>query len=122
MKKITKKELFEVIAAETSREDVKEFCAKEIATLESRAAKAKERAAKKRAEGDALKDAVKAVLTSEFKCIADIAASIEGEDVTVSKVVYRLTSLVKEGIAVKKDITVETADGKTKKVKGYALA
>ena len=33
-KKITKREMFEIIAAGTSSEDIKEFCEKEIAALE----------------------------------------------------------------------------------------
>ena len=42
-KKITKREMFEIIAAGTSSEDIKEFCEKEIAALDARSAKAKER-------------------------------------------------------------------------------
>jgi hypothetical protein len=47
---------------------------------------------------------------------------IEGEDVTVAKVGYRLTALVKAGAAVKEDLVVEGEDGKSKKVAGYRLA
>lgn len=122
-KKTTKKEMFVIIKeALADRADVVEFCDKEIAALDKKAEKAKERAAKKRAEGDELKDVVKSVLTDEFQTTADIAEQIEGEDVTVSKITYRLTSLVKEGFAVKEDVAVETSEGKKVKRKAYKLA
>lgn len=128
MTKITKREIFTKIKefVETGSTDVDpavlaEFCDKEIAALEAKAAKAKERAAKKAAEGDPLKDAILATLTDEFVPIANIVAvlSENDEDVTVGKVTYRLTSLVKDGKAQKQEITVET-NGKKRKVQGYA--
>lgn len=129
MEKMTKRAMYEVIAkaAETGvwdvdTADVIAFADKEIAALDKKAAKAKERAAAKKAEGDALKDAVAAALTENLAVIADIAAKIEGEDVTVAKVTYRLTSLVKDGVARKEEVTVESAEGKKRKVMAYALA
>lgn len=121
-KKVTKKEMYGVIAeAMADNAMVVEFCEKEIAALERKAEKAKERAAKKRAEGDELKNVVASVLTSEFQTIADVAEQIEGEDITVGKISYRLNALVKEGVAVKEDVTIEV-NGKNVKRKGYALA
>lgn len=135
MEKITKREMFEAIKglAESGAlhmvdfnenitdEAVAEFCANEIDLLDKKAAKAKERAATKRAEGDELTDAVRAVLsTDEFEPIADIAARIEGEDVTVAKVQYRLKVLVDNGEAVKEQITVPGVDGgKARKIMAY---
>ena len=128
MTKITKREIFTKIKefVETGATDVEmtvitDFCDKEIAALDSKAAKAKERAAKKAAEGDPLKDAILATLTDEFVPIADIVAAVgeNDEDVTVGKVTYRLTSLVKDGKAQKQEITVET-NVKKRKVQGYA--
>ena len=64
-----------------------------------------------------------AALGEDFEPISEIAARIEGEDVTVSKVTYRLTQLVKNGVAEKQEIAVPAADGgKTRKVMGYKLA
>ena len=77
MEKITKREMFEAIKglAESGAlhmfdfnenitdEAVAEFCANEIDLLDKKAAKAKERAAAKKAEGDELTAAVAAVLT-----------------------------------------------------------
>ena len=137
MEKITKREMFEAIKglAESgalhmadfneaiSDEAVADFCANEIALLDKKAAKAKERAATKRAEGDELTGAVRAAMSAEdFEPIADIAARIEGEDVTVAKVTYRLTQLVKNGEAEKQELTIPGAEGqKARKVQGYKL-
>ena len=135
MEKITKREMFEAIKglAESgalhmqdfneaiSDSAVAEFCENEIALLDKKAAKAKERAASKRAEGDELTAVVRQVMsTEEFEPIADIAARIEGEDVTVAKVTYRLTQLVKNGEAEKQELTIPGAEGqKARKVQGY---
>ena len=137
MEKITKREMFEAIKglAESgalhmvdfneaiSDEAVAEFCANEIALLDKKAVKAKERAAQKRAEGDELTDAVRAAMSTEdFEPIAEIAARIEGEDVTVAKVTYRLTQLVKNGEAEKTELTIPATEGsKARKVQGYKL-
>ena len=137
MEKITKREMFEAIKglAESgalhmadfneaiSDEAVADFCANEIALLDKKAAKAKERAATKKAEGDELTGAVRAAMSTEdFEPIADIAARIEGEDVTVAKVTYRLTQLVKNGEAEKQELTIPGAEGqKARKVQGYKL-
>lgn len=101
-------------------DQLKAFAEKEIEHLDNKAAKAKETAAKKRAEADELQEAVAAALGTEFEPIAVIAGRIEGEDVTVSKVTYRLTQLVKNGVAEKQEIAVPTGDGnKTRKIMGY---
>ena len=99
------------------------FAENEIALLDKKAIKAKERAATKRAEGDELTAAVRAAMsTEEFESIADIAARIEGEDVTVAKVQYRLTQLVKTGEAEKQELTIPGGEGqKARKVQGYKL-
>ena len=103
-------------------EELKAFAENEIALLDKKAAKAKESAAKKRAEADELQIAVQAALTDEFAPIAEIAARIEGEDVTVSKVTYRLNALVEAGVAEKSDIKVPVEGKKSRTIKGYRLA
>ena len=88
--------------------------------LADKAAKAKAKAAEKRAEGDALQDAVLAALGDEFEPIAVIAARIEGDDVTVSKCTYRLNKLVENGTAEKQAIKIPGADGKKNRtIQGY---
>ena len=130
MEKITKREMFEAIIALATGGEMKyeteafvNFCENEIALLDKKAAKAKERAATKKAEGDELTEAVRAAMsTEEFEPIADIAARIEGEDVTVAKVQYRLTQLVKNGEAEKEQITVPGGEGqKARKIMAYKL-
>ena len=130
MEKITKREMFEAIIALATGGEMKyeaeafvNFCENEISLLDKKAAKAKERAATKKAEGDELTEAVRAAMsTEEFEPIADIAARIEGEDVTVAKVQYRLTQLVKNGEAEKEQITVSGGEGqKARKIMAYKL-
>ena len=130
MEKITKREMYEAIISLAATGEMKydkdeyiDFCQNEIALLDKKAAKAKETAAKKRAEGDELTDAVRAALSNEqLEPIADIAARIEGEDVTVSKVTYRLTQLVKNGEAEKGEISIPGGEGvKARKIMGYRL-
>ena len=118
-KKITKREYFEMlkeIVNESNSENKGEliyFIESQIASIETKAAKAKERAAAKKAEGDALREAVKSVLTNEFQDAETITALVDGEDVTKNKVIARLTQLVNLGEVEKTDIKNES--GKTRK-------
>ena len=129
--KITKRERFESIKALVKAvgpvegidtEGIVAFCDKEIVALDNRAAKAKERAAEKRAEGDELQAAVLEALTDELSTRQDVTDRIDGEDVTLAKVGYRLSQLVKAGKAVKEEITVTGEDGKNKRIAAYRLA
>ena len=117
---MTNKEMFEEIsrfAIAAGREDIATFCNKKIDQLNKKAEKAKETAKKKRAEGDALMDTVYDVMSdSDYETIGTIAAKIDYPDVTVSKITYRLTQLVKEGKAEKESVSVE---GSSKKLMGY---
>ena len=121
--KMTKIECFEQLAGivEASdvenKEDILKFIQGSIETLENRKKAAQERAEKKKNEPDELAEAIKAVLSEELQTADDIAAQIEGEDVTKQKVVARLTKMVNAGI-VRKD-SVKTDD--KRKVMGYAL-
>lgn len=138
MEKITKREVFVAImkmaqdgnmhiedfAEGLTDAAIVEFCANEIEHLDKKAAKAKETAANKKAEGDALTSAIRAVMsTTDFEPIATIAVrvEVEGEEVTASKVQYRLTQLVKNGEAEKQDVEVVDGDNKKRKIKGYRL-
>ena len=130
MKNITKREKFEAIKTFVETGElaidaavIVEFCEKEIASLDTKAVKAKERQAAKKAEADTLLEAVKAVLTAdEFQTIADIAAQVEDADATVAKVTYRLTKLVEAGVAERTELSIPGKDGgKTRKVKAYRL-
>ena len=133
MTKTTKREMYEAIketfetgSCKFDAATVVAFCEKEIASLDSKAAKAKERAAAKKADGDELTELVASALTDEFKVIADIAAAVAetNADATVSKVTYRLGKLVEAGKAEKTQITIPGGEGvKARKVQAYrALA
>jgi hypothetical protein len=132
MEKITKREMYEAIAeaAKTGTAckydaaDVIAFCENEISLLDKKADKAKERAATKAKEGDALTALVLEALTEDYQPIADIAAVVatKDADATVSKVTYRLTSLVKNGAAEKTELTIAGGEGvKSRKIQGYRI-
>ena len=103
--------------------DIVEYAVKEQESLAKKAAKAKEKAAEKKIEGDELRDAVKAVLTDEYQVIGDIFPQVADEagEITTAKVTYRLTALVKAGIAEKAEVKVSGEGEKTRKVMGYRL-
>lgn len=121
--KVTKKDWYAQIRAvveasdNEQKEGILDFIDHEVELLEAKAAKAAERAASKKADGDELRNAVQAVLTDELQTIDAITAQIEGEDITKAKVTARLTQLVKAGVATKD--MVKTEDGR--KVTAYKL-
>ena len=129
MEKITKREMLEAIketfetgSCKFEADVVIAFCDKEIAALDAKAVKAKERAAAKKAEADVLMDQIRDVLTDEFRIIADIAADVAevNPDATVSKTTYRLNKLVEAGYAEKTQVTVPATEGsKARKVQAY---
>lgn len=122
-KKITKRENFESIIKvllEAGREDLASVISHEIELLDNKAAKAKEAAAKKKAEGDELYNAVAAALTDELTVISDITAKVGMEDVTNAKVQARLNKLVAAQVARKEQVTVGEGESK-RKLMAYAL-
>ena len=127
-KKITKKEYYAMlkeiveeskdIETEISKEELLEFINKQIASINAKAEKAKEKAAEKKANGDELREVVQSVLTDEYQTIDTILSQIEGEDITKAKITARLTSLVKTGLATKTDLRNEETN---KTQKAYKL-
>lgn len=123
-KKITKKEYYtmlkDIVRGDSNSEmtnsqyELIEFIDKQIEAIETKAEKAKEKAAEKKANGDELREVVQSVLTNEYQTIDAIASQINGEDVTKAKITARLTSLVKAGLATKSDLRNEET-GKTQK-------
>lgn len=140
MEKITKREMFTAMInfAETGKfaytnaegteievdaEVIAAFGAHEIELLDNRAAKAKETKAAKAAEPDELENAILEAMPEDFATIADIAALVEGEDVTVGKVTYRLNALAKAGKVEKGDLKIPGGEGKrARTVKVYKRA
>ena len=123
-KKMTKKDFYNMIKdAMADNAEVVAFCEKEIAAIDHKAVKAKERAAAKAAEGDALMDAIAAVLTDEPMTNADILAAIADEEATVNKIAYRTNALAKAGRAVKTEVTVAAEEGgRARKLVAYTAA
>ncbi len=127
--RITDKDIFTAIktAVETEspinidEEVLHDWAVKKLNQLEQRKEKARERAKAKKAESDTLTDAVLQVLTNEFMLLSDIATAIEGEDITVSKVAYRLNKLASaaEPIVEKGEITVKEEGQRSRKLVAF---
>ena len=120
-KKMTKKEMFGLLlglletAEVAEREELKNFVAHEIEMIENKAEKAKTYKRKKTA--DILKEQIYTKLDAlEFRTIHDIVSDFDNADITAAKVSARLTSLVKEGVAIKEEIKIEN-----RKLMGYKL-
>ena len=104
-------------------EGINGFVDHELELLESKAAAAAERAAKKKVAGDALREKVASVLTDEFQTIPEIVAAIGDVNTTAQMITPRLTQLVDLGQAVKEQKTVAGVDGgKSRKVSSYKRA
>lgn len=127
--RIIKRDFYEAIikameTGETNIEPAKivEFCENEIAMLDKKAGKAKERAAAKKAEVDELMEKVYAVLSdTEFmtrNAVMDALGDMP-EDVSIAKVGARLTKMVNNQTVEKSELTVANAEGKKSKVMGY---
>lgn len=125
----TKRDFYEAIikameTGETNIEPAKiiEFCENEIALLDKKADKAKERAAAKKAEVDELMEKVYAVLSdTEFmtrNAVMDALGDMP-EDVSISKIGARLTKLVNNQSVEKSELTIANAEGKKSKCMGY---
>ena len=125
-KKITKRDNFNAIIevlTDAGREDLAKVIEHEIELLDNKAAKAKATAVKKKTEGDALRDAVQAVLTDELATIKEITEKVEfeGFDGSQAKVQYRLNALVNAGIAVKEQVTIGEGESR-RKLMAYRIA
>lgn len=122
--KMTKRDYFEMlkgfVPADAERADeVLEFIDKQIEQLDTKAAKARERAAERKAEGDELRAMVAAAVTEEFQTIDQIMTTMELDDpdVTRAKITARLGQLVKAGEVMKVAMTVDK-----RRVMHYKLA
>ena len=111
VEKITKKEkylaLVELLKSVEADKMFIELCENEIAAIDKKSNKAKERAAEKKAEVDEFYNKVEAVVrdAEDALSINDIVLAI-GEDATAAKVVNRLKKMVDADL-VEKTITTE---------------
>jgi SHS2 domain-containing protein len=123
-KKITKTEALGIILeGMANNELVVAYCENELALLEAKKVKARERQDKKRAEGDELQAAVYEVITDEPQTRDDILAAVieatGNSELTVGKIQAKLNNLVSKACTVAK-CDVKTEDGKKKTA--YVLA
>lgn len=108
-------------------EDMAESANKEIASLDKKAEQAKARAAKAKEQGDALRETVKACLTSELQTVGEILAAVQtatgDNQMAAQKITPRLSQLVDLGMATKGEVTISAPEGgKSRKLVAYALA
>ena len=100
--------MIEEIAVGTPNEEViLTYCAKQKDSIASKAAKAKERNAEKKAAGDELRAVIADLLTDEPQNAEMILEQIDGEDLTVAKIRARLSQLVTYNMATKVEKTVD---------------
>ena len=92
---------------QAQQEELVEFIDKQIETLEKRKIAAAERAEKKKAESDAMTDAILAQIGNELITVDEIVVALDSEEVTRNKVTARLGKLVKAGTIVKEPVKVE---------------
>lgn len=92
---------------QAQQEELVEFIDKQIETLEKRKVAAAERAEKKKAESDAMTDAILAQIGNEPITVDEIVIALDSEEVTRNKVTARLGKLVKAGTIVKEPVKVE---------------
>ena len=105
------------------------YAEKKLDQLDKHNAASRRRAAKKRAEGDALMEDVFNTLCNEpmsredvYETLIDSGVYNESE-ITVGKVSYRLVQLAKEGRIIKQEAITTGEDGKKiRKVAVYTLA
>lgn len=104
-------ELREMVLAavedQAQQNELVEFIDKQIETLEKRKIAAAERAEKKKAESDAMTDAILAQIGDELITVDEIVIALDSEEVTRNKVTARLGKLVKAGTIVKEAVKVE---------------
>ncbi len=104
-------ELREMVLAtvedQAQQDELVEFIDKQMETLDKRKAAAADRAAKKKAESDALTDEIFALIGDKPITVDEIVVALDNEDVTRNKVTARLGKLVKAGSIVKETVKVE---------------
>lgn len=101
------REMIENWVDREDQDDLLEFIDKQMEALENRKTAAKARAEKKKAESDALTDAILEQIGEELITVDEIVVALNDENVTRNKVTARLGKLVKAGTVVKEYVKVE---------------
>ena len=84
-----------------------EFIDKQIEALDKRKAAAAARAEKKKAESDALTDAIYELIGDKLVTVDEITVAFDDEEVTRAKVTARLGKLVNAGLIEKEPVRVD---------------
>ena len=120
---MTNREKFDVIGKVfenydgVEREEILEFVEKQIAALDHKNAKAKERAAEKRAAGDELRERIFDIMNDEPITVDGILTALGDEELTPAKITARTRQLVQAGMVEKMPVKVEG-----RKLVGYVRA
>lgn len=128
MEKITKRNILNGLLTlattgecDLTNEDIQLYAEKELASMDKRAATDKKRREAKAAESDEMTEAVYAVLTDEPMSAEEILEK-SGLDITKSKLIPKLTKLVKFERAVKSTKRYKNDEGKSAEKTMYARA
>ena len=127
--KITERDIYNgIIDGTVDRDVLVEFAEKKLAQLDHRNEKAKERSAAKREAGDALTERVYGLLGSEPKSREQVldeliaAGDVDKNELTLGKVGYKLSALVRDGRAIKGETSIANEDGKNRRIVVYSIA
>lgn len=101
-----------------SREDMLTFARHEIELLDSKNAKAKIYAEKKKNEADEVCDAIYNILGEEYMLASDIVIALDNEEITINKITSKLKKLVDAHLVEKAEQKIKV-DGKTLTRMGY---
>lgn len=97
-----------------------DFVNHEIELIDNKAAAAAKRAAAKKAEGDALRDTIYNILsTDEDKTVDAIQAEINDPDVSSQMITSRMSKLIASGMVEKTQVSAGNVNGKTRKLTAY---
>lgn len=97
-----------------------DFVNHEIELIDNKAAAAAKRAAAKKAEGDALRDTIYNILsTDEDKTVDAIQAEINDPDVSSQMITSRMSKLIASGMVEKTQVSAGSVNGKTRKLTAY---
>lgn len=111
------------VPTDIETDELVDFCERQIASIERKSEKARERAAEQRKVSDELAERIASLLTEEPQTLGELTAAIGDEDITPSKVSSRCSKLLKEGRADKTEVTVPSVDGgKSRKLVAYTCA
>ena len=99
--------VIDTVEDQEKQEELVEFIDKQVETLEKRKVAAAERAEKKRAESDAMTDAILGQIGEELITVDEIVVALDDETVTRNKVTARLGKLVKAGVIEKDAVKVD---------------